>query len=405
MKNREILCFIKEQIIESFFAKKKTVYGQIYFYNIWWKYSDNTRALAEAYHRMFPQYKLIYEINEHTNTSEIPSFLYLVKSGTKESLQLKSTSMVVIDNDWGSIKKSCVGMKGKIQKYLYSKRISKDTLYVSTSHGTPVKRIGCDAVNDYYDDFLTSTKCMYLLDQFSVDVFDRITKKQISNLLVTGSPRNDKLFVSDEEKNIIKNKFGISGKRVILFAPTFRTSIENGKVSFVGAQEYIENVISLAPKLLETLKERFGGDWILGLRVHPGIKLSNIFLTNECIFNANQYDDMAEYLTITDVLVTDYSSCAIDFLLTKRPCFFVWQDLDKYCSEQRGLYFTEEFPFPTVDKTEKLISSINSFSYDDYSKKVLSFKQLIGMSACENASETVILDIQKLLDRRRKPNE
>ncbi|MCR9583669.1 CDP-glycerol glycerophosphotransferase family protein, partial [Vibrio alginolyticus] len=45
------------------------------------------------------------------------------------------------------------------------------------------------------------------------------------------------------------------------------------------------------------------------------------------------------YLNNYDVLITDYSSVYIDYLLTDKPIIFVNGDIDSYLTEDRELYY------------------------------------------------------------------
>src|SRR5690606_34458848 len=62
----------------------------------------------------------------------------------------------------------------------------------------------------------------------------------------------------------------------------------------------------------------------------------------------------SELLTITDVLITDYSSIFFDYLPTGRPILFYTYDLEQY-QQERGLYFgMEEMPGPSCATLEQL---------------------------------------------------
>lgn len=387
----------KEFLYSYFYAKKKNVFGRIYFYNIWGKYNDNTKILAETFHELCPDYELIYEIKDDVDPSIIPQYIHTVQKGTKESFYYKSTAMVIIDNDWGAIKKSCVGFKGKMEKMILKKIISKNTLYVSTGHGTPIKRIGCDALNNKYDDFITSTNIMYVLDKHSAQVYKNITLNSINEIITIGSPRNDVLFYKDKDKEKLKEKLGLANKKIILFAPTFRTISVNGVTKFIGVDEYIKELIELAPIVINALNKKFGGSWIIGIRNHPGIDSNSYIKESNYIFNANILDDMAQYLSITDILITDYSSCAIDYILTGRPCFLLWNDSKEYINNEIGLYFYDELPFEIAYSFNEIIEKIESFSEPEYKEKISVFSKLIDMSYNQNVSKNIVNDINSRL--------
>ena len=64
--------------------------------------------------------------------------------------------------------------------------------------------------------------------------------------------------------------------------------------------------------------------------------------------------DTNELLSITDILISDYSSIFFDFLVTDRPIMFYIPDLEEY-KDTRGLYMEpEKLPGPATDSLDKL---------------------------------------------------
>ena len=49
-----------------------------------------------------------------------------------------------------------------------------------------------------------------------------------------------------------------------------------------------------------------------------------------------------QLLAASDMLITDYSSCFFDFLLTDRPIIHYLYDYAYYANDDRGLYYTKE---------------------------------------------------------------
>ena len=76
--------------------------------------------------------------------------------------------------------------------------------------------------------------------------------------------------------------------------------------------------------LLSTLGEKFGGEWCFVFRSHnlvmKAIQNESLGIHSD-IINGNRFPDMAEYLAVSDALLTDYSSSMFDYMLTKRPTF------------------------------------------------------------------------------------
>ena len=368
--------------------------NQVYFVNIWGQFNDNTKALAIAYHEAFPQKKLVYEINDETEAKYIPSYITPVLKNTSRARHFKYSSYVVIDNDWGAIKKSGIGFKGKLLVWLYKQTISKKTYYISTGHGTPLKKIGCDAVNVSYDSFVTSTNTMFVLDDQSAQVAKSSTLNRISDVRIVGTPRNDVLF-----RNNVPGILVNGNNRILLFAPTFRTIVDDNKNKvFVGAEDYLQILSENHDNLITVLETRFGGKWKIGIRIHPGVtKTVDISRINSKIFIANESNDMADYLVKTDVLITDYSSCAFDFMLTGRPCFMFWADYDSYSANERGLYMNKaDLPFNPASSFDELLENIQKFNSNNYLANVERFCSTYHFSKNKLAAETIISFIESL---------
>lgn len=70
-------------------------------------------------------------------------------------------------------------------------------------------------------------------------------------------------------------------------------------------------------------------------------------------------DDADAYLPLCDVLVTDYSSLAFDFMLLRRPVVYFVPDLAEYAG-YRGFYFPPEemMPGPIVRDAEQLFAAL-----------------------------------------------
>ena len=101
---------------------------------------------------------------------------------------------------------------------------------MNTWHGIALKYIGndCPGRKDYNFDTLD-----YLTVSGDHDerVFKSAFNARESSYLRCGMPRNEELWFADEnKKSAMRKKLGISeGKKVILYAPTWRESTDGGK--------------------------------------------------------------------------------------------------------------------------------------------------------------------------------
>ena len=164
-----------------------------------------------------------------------------------------------------------------------------------------------------------------------------------------------------------------------MYAPTFRAdySTDSMQLDF--------------EKLRKTLEETRGGSWVVLVRLHyANMEKAKDFITySSRILNATYYNNMQELLAVSDVLVTDYSSCMFDFATTRKPCFLYATDILEY-EEERGNYFAmEELPFPLAENGDKLIGNIRSFDEESYQKGLDSMFARVGLRETGHAAEAV----------------
>jgi len=64
----------------------------------------------------------------------------------------------------------------------------------------------------------------------------------------------------------------------------------------------------------------------------------NLGVQSDAWMDVSRMSDVNPLLLVSDMVISDYSSLAGDFMLLDRPAVFFQPDLDEYLSE-RGLYF------------------------------------------------------------------
>lgn len=108
--------------------------------------------------------------------------------------------------------------------------------------------------------------------------------------------------------------------------------------------------------------------------------------------------DTQELLLITDVLITDYSGCFVDFLVLNRPVIHYAYDRDYYENKDRGLYFKldEVAGGPIVMEVDTLITEIGHGLRDPDNgrekREALRLKvaEFERGTACEQLARTVL---------------
>ena len=171
-------------------------------------------------------------------------------------------------------------------------------------------------------------------------------------------------------------------KRVVLYAPTFRKdkSTECYNLDF--------------NRLREVLAEKFGGEWMVMLRLHPHLINCELFKEEDGIINVTRYDDIQELLMISDVLVTDYSSLMFDFAISGKPVFLYAVDVVDYSKNDRSLYFdVKELPFSVAIDNDQIAENIHGFDSADYQDRIKLFNSKVG----SYETGTAAAEISKLI--------
>lgn len=250
-------------------------------------------------------------------------------------------------------------------------RKRKDTVFLQTWHGTPLKKLCFDqeevlSATPLYKQqvYKQGSKWDYLVsdNHFSTEAF-RSAFLYDKEILELGYPRNDLLYRSDREKiaDQIKTKLNLpKDKKVILYAPTWRDDEYYGKGKYKFA----------LPMDIDRYQKELGDEYILLFRTHYFIA-DQLDLSNYqgFAYNVSKYNDITELYLISDVCITDYSSVFFDFANLKRPILFYMYDLEKYRDVLRGFYLDieKEVPGPILLTDDEVISSIKNI--DEVSKE------------------------------------
>lgn len=248
------------------------------------------------------------------------------------------------------------------QPIWYRKR--EGAVFLETWHGTPLKKLAFDlddihaASQDHKTKFFTQSRDWdYLIsaNRFSTDVFERAFCYPREKIIETGYPRNDILYSdhADEIREDVRAEFGIpDGRRVILYAPTYRDD------QFYGKGEY---KFSLQMDL-QRMRTEFSQEYVILLRTHYHIA-DAVDLTGleDFVYQASNYSDVSKLYLASDICITDYSSVFFDFGNLKRPILFFVYDYENYRNELRGMYIDmeRELPGPIVRTNDELIHALH----------------------------------------------
>ncbi|ASB87148.1 CDP-glycerol--poly(glycerophosphate) glycerophosphotransferase [Bacillus sonorensis] len=156
------------------------------------------------------------------------------------------------------------------------------------------------------------------------DIFKRSFGIKDEQLLRTGVPLTDQYFQDDVQH------VGDSGKKVILYAPTYR--------------DYHMTSVKL-PFSKEQLSEELKGEFLLLVKLHPAVRGHVMLEEHEGMIKDVSELPLKDLLYESDVLISDYSSIPFEYALLDKPMLFYTYDLKEY-DEKRGLIDDYEAVIP-----------------------------------------------------------
>lgn len=210
-----------------------------------------------------------------------------------------------------------------------------------------------------------------------------------------GSPRTDVLFQSIDFIKKIHDYYHIDQeKHTLLYAPTFRLS-KGTQQKFQTTQ--IDLHFEMTRKALEG---RFGGEWLILLRLHPNVALESSKIERpEYVIDVSAYSDSQELVAASDVVITDYSSIMFEPAFIKKPVFLFAADKKDYINSERELLIDyDSLPFSVAESNEELVENIRNFNQEDYEVQVEKFLSQYGIHEDGHASERAANFILQLID-------
>lgn len=349
------------------------------------QYSDSPRAIYEYLQTHYPKYKMYWSVE---------------KKSLHNFKQLDVQCVPRFSIRW-------IFLMNRAKFWVTNSRLPlwipkpKNTIYVQTWHGTPLKRLAADMdevhmpetnTEKYKKNFITEAKKWdYLIspNKYSTEIFKRAFQFD-KKVLETGYPRNDYLINCNNDKEISRIKQSIhvpSDKKVILYAPTWRDN------QFYGRGRYKFDI----EMDLDKLKKELSEEYIILLRLHYLIAENlDISQYSGFVFDLSYHEDIRELYIISDILITDYSSVFFDYANLKRPMIFYVYDIDEYRDNLRGFYFDfeNEAPGPLVKTTEELINEINKLKSEGVKNEIDSnFYNKFCYLEDGKASERVVKEI------------
>jgi len=232
----------------------------------------------------------------------------------------------------------------------------EEQVYLNTWHGTPIKGLGKDIKDEFMAhknvtrNFLQASHLIQPNKYTSDILLDRYDVKDVFGGIVaqTGYPRQDLMLnITEEQKTKLLKKLNISNKKkIVLYAPTWRGLHGTAVFDTTRLEEDIKSIIEL-----EDIHFLFRGHHMIEGLV-SNLNIGNVLVPNDI--------DTNSLLSVVDVLITDYSSIAFDYMAMEKPIIYYTYDREEYEAE-RGLYLPlEDLGGVICQNSEELLESLST---------------------------------------------
>lgn len=339
-------------------------------------FSDSPKAIAQELIKR-KDFKVYWVVAGDEEAKSLPSEIKPIKIDTMKSIYHLCTAGVWIDN---------------ARKWAFTKK-KKSQYYIQTWHGFPLKRIEKDAGDALPSDYIEAAKHdskitdLYISNSSFLTNIYKTGFWYDGEVLECGFPRNDILVNGDTKVAESARKWLGLGeeKKIMLYAPTFRKD----KGLSVYDMDY--------EKVVKSLNESFGGDWIILAKLHPNIakKAAELDLDKRFVMNASDYPDIQDLYLLADAMISDYSSVMFDFTATKKPCFLYINDLESYKNDRNFYFDIDKLPYKRAESNDELEALIQSFDSTEQAKMLDAFTKEFDIKENGTASVAVADIIEK----------
>jgi len=341
-------------------------------------YGDSPRCISERLHERRPRTKIVWLLTRGAMNrmgDKLPDYVTPVLYRGRRSFIEQATARVWVDN---------------FTKHNVLKPVPGKQFYIQTWHGDrAIKQIGYDMGTT--DEYRVEELCDRVVtgSRFAEGMY-RTAFRYNGEYIRAGSPRNDLLVRSDPgDIRRVREKLGVeAGTRLLLYAPTYR---ENEKIVPKRAQMNLD-------RTLRCLEQTTGARWKCLFRAHylsAGIDLEEV---RDRIIDVTKYEEMSELLLAADMVLTDYSSCALDFIVRDLPALFFIADWEEYVSTRRVYFDIRQTPMLTAADQDELEALIRGLTPERARENCAAIREYFGYYETGRATEAVCDHIIRRLD-------
>lgn len=366
---------------------------------------DKVNILFSSFPDFSGNPKALYEYILKTYPDKFNLYWVIYDEKSKSNLENKNINFVMFKSD---IYKETISKINIIfdtnGELLPEKR--EGQLYINMWHGSSPKKKGyllpkenfAEQDEEYYKQARQKIDFLLVPSEFSKLIFSSVFNMNPQRVLPLGYPRDEYLLNTDGNANLQKmterdlKKFN----KIIFYLPTFRKGC-NRKDSNNIFESNILNIDSYnEEELLEFLEKN---NFLLVVKKHPAeinnfndIKSPYILLLDEEEMKKKDIT-IYEILNAADLLIADYSSVYVEFLMLEKPVLFFHKDINEY-TKNRGLILQDTnvwFPGPKAlnfnDFSSEIIKLLNDAEY--YKKERKDFRDIMFNKDISNISKDI----------------
>ena len=353
-------------------------------------YSDNAKEFFEyLYTNHKDEYNMVW-LCQNPKDVEIPVKKYKIQSlrGLSELLTAKYTVNTFFD----------------LEKFINSKKRINLQLW----HGMPVKTIGYTEKNIPYRTLKAYKRNQNSFFFVTSDIFKISMIASFlmhpNKVYITGQPKTDCIF---KQQNLAKIKDFIHAdkfSKIVIYAPTYKEALRNCDCREV--QHEFNNIFYMDDYSQEQFYKLLEDKNILFMvKPHPfeesiykSFEQNNVFnhpnikiIYNKDLNTRGLY--FYEFFKIADLMITDFSSIGIDYLITKKPIIFLNSLAEEY-NKNRGFTLEDNYeimmPGEKVYNFNQLLKAIeDAILADSWKEQRLKMLPLLHKYCDSNASERI----------------
>ncbi|MBR1417298.1 MAG: CDP-glycerol glycerophosphotransferase family protein [Bacilli bacterium] len=328
------------------------IYQIIFFFN---KNNNNVLFLSESYNELSPNLKYFYNYIKDDNykikiyTSDKDNLF----SKLKELLLISSCKYILMDNYVSLISPLNISSKQILVQFWHAGVGFKAVGYARFGQdGSPHPFVSAHRKYTY----------VVVDNEELINIYKEVFGCKKDIIIPSGMPRLDnylnKQVIANKTKYLFDNYPYLVDKKIILFAPTYRGIDKKDAY-------YDYSVLDLNAINNYAIKNNF----IFIIKMHPFIN-KHINLNNYSNIVDLSEIDINDLIYISDILISDYSSCVYEFSKFNRPIIFYRYDKASY-EHFRPLHTINCFSKDQieVETFDELLNALNKYKNIDINNR------------------------------------